>query len=90
VLKRARDRDNIPIGKQKHNPVLDTRQYESEFPGGSNGIYTANTIAEPQYQLADTEGLNHSLFRGIVSYRETGKSGKGKGMFTAGWELCVQ
>jgi hypothetical protein len=46
VLKRTRDGDGIPTGCRNSNPILDTRQYEVQFPDGPVDTYTANVIAE--------------------------------------------
>jgi hypothetical protein len=46
VLKRTRDGDGIPTGSRHQNPILDTREYEVEFPDSSIETYTANVIAE--------------------------------------------
>jgi hypothetical protein len=90
VLKRARDGDNVPIGRRHDNPILDTRQYEVEFPDGSLDIYTANVIAENLHQMADPHGRDHTLFKGIIGHRQTNNTSKGNGMSTAGWDMCVQ
>ena len=70
VLKRTRDGDGIPIGRRHHNPILDTRQYEVEFPDGSVDVYTTNIIAENLYSQVDPETQAHTLFRGIVDHRK--------------------
>jgi hypothetical protein len=39
-------RDSNPLGVRHSNPILDTREYQVEFPDGSTETYTANVIAE--------------------------------------------
>jgi hypothetical protein len=46
VKRRTKDDDGNPVGKRDANPILDTREYEVEFPDGSIDVYTANTLAE--------------------------------------------
>ena len=90
VLKRTRDGDGIPIGRRHHNPILDTRQYEVEFPDGSVDMYTANTIAENLYSQVDPETQSHTLFKGIVDHRKRTPSTTGTSQTTRGWEMCVE
>ncbi|MCK7497545.1 MAG: hypothetical protein MZW92_47270 [Comamonadaceae bacterium] len=46
VKSRKRDSEGNPVGRSNTNPLLDTREYEVEFPDGSIDVLTANTIAE--------------------------------------------
>jgi hypothetical protein len=41
VTKRAKGADGKPIGRFNDNPILNTREYEVEFPDGSFAEYTA-------------------------------------------------
>jgi hypothetical protein len=56
VKRRAHDSFGNPIGKSNTNPILDTREYEVEFPDGSVDVLTANTITESMYSQVDAEG----------------------------------
>ena len=38
VTGRKRDVDGNPIGKRHSNPMLDTREYEVEFPDGATAV----------------------------------------------------
>jgi len=46
VTGRKRNADGDPVGVRNTNPILDTREYEVEFPDGATDVFTANTIAE--------------------------------------------
>jgi hypothetical protein len=45
VVGRKKGADGNPIGLANSNPILDTREYEVEFPDGTFDSYTANIIA---------------------------------------------
>ena len=90
VLKRTRDGDGIPTGRRHSNPILDTRQYEVEFPDGSIDVYSTNIIAENLYSQVDPESQAHSLFSGIIDHRKRSPKTPGTSQSTKGWELCVQ
>jgi len=45
VVGRTHGRDGNPLGVRHSNPILDTREYQVEFPDGSTATYTANVIA---------------------------------------------
>jgi hypothetical protein len=45
VLWRTRELDGTVRGRANANPMLDTRNYEIEFPDGRSDEYTANVIA---------------------------------------------
>jgi hypothetical protein len=45
VLRRKRELDGTVRGRANANPMLDTRNYEIEFPDGRSDEYTANVIA---------------------------------------------
>jgi hypothetical protein len=62
VAKRTRDGDEVPTGCRNSNPILDTRQYEVEFPDGSIDIYTANVIVENLTAMVDPEGQQYAMF----------------------------
>jgi hypothetical protein len=42
VTGRKRDAEGNPIGRRNANPILDTREYEVEFPDGATNVFTAN------------------------------------------------
>ena len=56
VKGRKRDSDGLPIGCRNNNPLLDSRQYEVEFPDGSTEAFTANFIAQNMLSQVDAEG----------------------------------
>jgi hypothetical protein len=45
-----------PIGDAHHNPVLDTRVYEVQFPDGRTEEVAANVIAQALYSQCDPDG----------------------------------
>ena len=103
VMTRRKDADNLPIGKRNPNPILDTRQYEVQFPDGSTDCYSANLIAENIYAQIDNEGRTMQLLAEIIGHKaELGKAVKKDDGFitdkrgrrtprqtTVGWSLEV-
>jgi hypothetical protein len=68
VLRRRHDtKSRLPIGTRNANPILDSRQYEVEFPDGTTDIFTANLIAENLYPQIDNEGRTHQVMREQLS-----------------------
>ena len=55
------------------NPLLDSREYEVEFPDGSIEAFTANLIAENLLSQVDAEGRSYSVLREIVDHRTNGR-----------------
>jgi hypothetical protein len=101
VLKRrTKDDDGNPVGKRDANPILDTREYEVEFPDGSIDVYTANTLAEAMYSQVDDEGrhvlmlkeiVDHSKDRSAVHIDDGFVSGSQQRRWTTkGWKLVVE
>jgi hypothetical protein len=82
--------------------MLDTRNYEIEFPDGRSDEYTANVIAENIYAQCDIEGRQLNLMEGIIDHRTDChavapvemyiKHGSNKKVkkTTKGWHLCVE
>jgi len=103
VKSRKRDADGNPVGRRHQNPLLDTREYEVEFPDGSTEVVTANLIAETLYSQVDAEGRSYSVLGDIVDHRTNGHAlSKDDGFThtrggrkvqrktTRGWELQVE
>ena len=83
VMTRRKDADNLPIGKRNPNPILDTRQYDVQFPDGSTDSYTANLIAENIYAQVDNEGRTMQLLAEIIGHQTVpGKAVKKDDGFT--------
>jgi hypothetical protein len=61
VIRRKRDLDGTVRGRANTSPMLDTRNYEIEFPDGRSDEYTANVIAENMYAQCDVEGRQFNL-----------------------------
>ena len=74
VTGRKRDADGNPIGKRHCNPMLDTREYEVEFPDGATDVFTANIIAENLYAQVDDEGNSYSILSEIVDHKRDGSA----------------
>ena len=49
VVRRKRDVDVNPIGRENQNPILDNRQYEVEFTDDEVTELTDNVIAKQMY-----------------------------------------
>ena len=99
IKRRKKDDDGSPTGKSNPNPILDTRDYEVEFPDGSIDILSANTIAEAMYSQVDDEGRQYLLLSDIVDHRKDGSAvssddafypgSQQRRMTTRGWQLLV-
>jgi hypothetical protein len=61
VLRHKRELDGTVRGRANANPMLDTRNYEIEFPDGRSDEYTENVIAENMYAQCDIEGRQFNL-----------------------------
>jgi hypothetical protein len=59
-------------GRENENPMLDTRNYEIQFPDGRSDAYTANVIAENMYDQCDIEGRQLNLIEGIIDHKTDG------------------
>jgi hypothetical protein len=102
VVGRKRDADGNPIGKRNANPILDTREYEVEFPDGATDVFTANIIAENLYAQVDEEGNSYAIMHEITDHKKDGTAvSKDDGFITTmsggtrprqttrGWKLLV-
>jgi hypothetical protein len=82
--------------------MLDTRNYEIEFPDGRSDEYTSNVIAENMYAQCELEGRQYNLMGGIIDHITDGhvvepaymyiKYGSNKKVIktTKDWHLCVE
>lgn len=52
-----------------NNPILDTRTYEVEFPGGSAAKLSANINAENTFPQCDIDGSEFRMMSEIVDAR---------------------
>jgi hypothetical protein len=48
-----RNSEGNPVGCSNMKPILDTREYEVEFPDGSIDVLIANSIVECLYSQVD-------------------------------------
>ena len=102
VVKRKRGIDGEVIGRANTNPILDTRLYEVQFPGGEVTELTANVIAQSMYAQCDADGNEYLLLESFVDYRkESGaltmdeqeivvRGRKSLRRSTKGWKICCQ
>jgi hypothetical protein len=100
VKQRKRDSDGNPVGRSNSNPLLDTREYEVEFPDGSIDVLTANSIAKSLYSQVDEEGQSYSILSAIVDHWKDGNAVAGDDAMipgtdrrrrtTKGWQLLVE
>jgi hypothetical protein len=100
VKQRKRDSDGNPVGRSNTNPLLDTREYEVEFPDGSIDVLTANAIAESLYSQVDEEGRSYAVLSTIVDHRKDGNAVAGDDAMipgtnrrrrtTKGWQMLVE
>ena len=72
VMRRAKDQHGEAIGRSHPNPLLDTREFEVEYPDGSVDVLTANNIAESLYSRVDAEGREHMLMTEIIEHKFDG------------------
>jgi hypothetical protein len=74
VVGRTHGRDGNPLGVRHSNPILDTREYQVEFPDGSTATYTANVIAENLYSQVDEEGCHFAILQEITDHKRDGSA----------------
>ncbi len=102
VIGRKRDADGNHIGRRNANPILDTREYEVEFPDGATDVFVANIIAENLYAQVDDEENSYMILHEITDHKRDGtavtkddgyevtKSGGTRPRHTTrGWKLLV-
>jgi hypothetical protein len=102
VISRKRDADGNLVGHRHHNPILDTREYEVEFPDGAVDTFMANLIAENMYSQVDANGCLYALLSEIIDHKSNGsavqkddgfkttKDGQVRPRYTTkGWKLLV-
>jgi hypothetical protein len=103
VTKQHKGDNGKPTGRRHDNPMLDSRQYEIEFPDGSTKVVAANLIAENLFSQVDEEGRSYQIMQEITDHRKTDKAisledgftvnkhgVKRPKITTAGWELEVE
>jgi hypothetical protein len=103
VTSRQKDPEGNLIRKAAAHPILDTREYVVEFPGGSEAEYAANIIAKNLLsQCGSEQGRQHLLVNHIVDHLK-GESAIEKAdayltlndrqvrkKTTKGWKRCVE
>jgi hypothetical protein len=64
VVGRMHGRDGNPLGMQRSNLILDSREYQVEFPDGSTATYAANVITKYlcSHQV-DKEGRHFAILQ---------------------------
>ena len=89
------------IGKANQNPILDTRSYQVQFPGGEIAPYAANLIAENMITQCDPDGNQFLLLESITDHKKDKSAVPSEDRYvtvngrqhhhitTKGWKLCV-
>ena len=91
------------VGRRNANPLLDTRAYEAELPGGEGVAFLANTMATRLLDICSYDGHNLMLFRSLLDHKSdmtevqrddafvkrNGSNSERKNT-TRGWELIVE
>jgi hypothetical protein len=72
VTKCHRDHNGRPIGVRHSNSMLDTCEYEVQYPDGSTQSYLANVIAENLYCQVDAEGKQYAVMEEITDHEYDG------------------
>ena len=62
------------MGVRKKNPLLDSREYEVEFPDGATDTFTANLIAKNMMSQLDAEGYSYSILSAIIDHHSDGNA----------------
>ena len=70
VIKRARDKEGMLIGKDNANPLLDSAVYEVQREDGAVERYHANIIAENIYARIDQDGHSIYLLDEILDHKK--------------------
>ena len=60
------------MGVRNNNPLLDSREYQVEFPDGATDTFTANLIAENMMSQVDAAGHSYSILSAIVDQHSDG------------------
>ncbi len=71
VIRRQKNAEGELVGVPNVNPILDTRQYEVQFPDGATDVVNANLIAENLFSQIDEEGRSFHLLKDIDDHRYT-------------------
>jgi hypothetical protein len=72
VMRRKRELHGTWKGCANVNPILDSRNYEIEFPDGRSDEYTANVIAENMFAQYDSEGNQFNIMDCIIDHNKDG------------------
>jgi hypothetical protein len=66
--------------------MLDTRNYEIQFPDDHSDEYMANVIAENMYAQCDIEGRQFNLMTGIIDHKTDGHAVAPVDMYMKRWD----
>ena len=103
IVNRKRDSSGLLIGTHHINPIMDSREYQVQFPDGSYSDYSANILLESLHSQVDINGHTVELLKGIVDHRvsedaipkergwvQLGSGAKKRIITTRGWDLLVE
>ena len=68
VVFRYMDYDGNFIGKYDSSHMLNTMEYDVEFPDGCIHKYEANVITDNVYSQVNSEGFSHSILSVILDF----------------------
>lgn len=71
VVGRSKDEDGVVRGSYHMNPMLNTINYDVQFPDGVIREYSANIIAQNLYSQVDVDGHNHDILDGILDFHKS-------------------
>lgn len=89
IIGHKRDHDSNLIGHYNANPVLNTRVYPEEFPGGHIQELSANKVVQAIYDHVDDDGYAVKIFHDMISHCKPSNCGEHTGITIKGWEICV-
>ena len=70
VKGRKQDANGEGVGQYDPNPILDTRIFQVEHPGGQIEEYATNVIAESLLSNVDEEGYNVGWIEEIIDHHK--------------------
>jgi hypothetical protein len=88
VKQKERDHDGNPTGHSHPNPLINTREYEVEFPDDSIDVLMVDAIAEAMYSQVDEQGWSYAVLSKIVDHWKDGTALEIDDSFNPGTSQC--
>jgi hypothetical protein len=76
------------MGHSHPNPLIDTREYEVEFPDGSINVLMVDAIAEAMYSQVNEQGQSNAVLSEIVDHQKDGMALEIDDSFNLGTGQC--